>query len=66
MHTSLLTAAETRPGGQPGWEPALPTRVSATGGQFYPLVSQQLQLEDSRKAQAAPQRIPLEHSGDKE
>ena len=39
MHTSLLTAAETRAGGQTGWEPALPTRVSATGRQFYSLVS---------------------------
>lgn len=54
MHTSLLTAAETRAGGPPGWEPALPTRVSATGGQFYPLMSAAIVAQGQQEDTGSP------------
>lgn len=59
MHTSLLTAVETRPGGQPGWGPALPTRVSAIRGQFYPLVATAIAARGQQEGTGSPTKDTL-------
>ena len=59
MHTSLLTAVETRPVGQPGWGPAFPIRVSAIRGQFYPLVPEAIAARGQQKGTGSPTRDTL-------
>lgn len=57
MHTSLLTAAGNQAPGIPG--PALPTRVSAIRGQFYPLVATAIAARGQQEGTGSPTKDTL-------